>query len=224
MKQEDLKIEKLTTAYQLGRYIYHDQIYDQQALKFIQERDHCGLKHLKIESRVLANTIAKAGLSFESINIIEVNQCAGFNSYRHPDLSDLNQFLAFDKIIDKKLFLIINGEFEKKYLENEYYNNSSLFTKLCKRLSNFISHAVPINVNITINDTDLNQTICKNYEKIYCSYFLDKNFLDNYRKPVSSDNKFFVPRTTLYTHFEVIIIGQSKYEKCLLKISNVQMC
>ena len=92
-------------------------------INFIQQRDDCGLKHLKARNvKVLSDKV-----SFKSITSIEI--CGNLN--------DIKDFLGFDVIAKKKLFVIVDKEINHKYFSTNINNKDDflpLFNQLCENI------------------------------------------------------------------------------------------
>ena len=190
----NFQIDKLYMSHGiLGKSCYFDT-----TLKFIQERDKCGLKHLKVNTilgkyckwQQIINDI-----SFESISIFEFYS----DVFGRTTVSEMNQILKWDNICNtnvatKKVFLIVNCrccEFEridenncndkqKKNKKNEIFLIE--FERMCQNINDLLMHQ--ISFDITIKEEELHKQDIDKCLSIYRSYFEnDRSLLSKYKAP-----------------------------------------
>ena len=174
MKKPDLKIEKLNVDY------------NPISVQFIQQRDNCGLKYLNAFGKIQE---LASQLSFKSITCFELSSSS---------LSDTNDFLGLNVIIDNQLFIIVDNhyDFDKKY----DFELERTFKKLCQNIRNLFDKQIAIDIRIIF--TQAKQANFESCFEIYELYFQSKRFMDNdvYQKPLSK-SKLCVPRVKPYVYF-----------------------
>ena len=108
-------------------------------------------------------------ISFQSINVLDID----YEDYA-AQVSDINDFVASNRIIEKELFVIVNAQ-------DARCNLSTDFDKLCQRVSKLIDNQIAIDIKIRVTNT--NPISCVKISKIFSSCFENEKFLGQYNQP-----------------------------------------
>ena len=214
IKKHNLKVDMLNADISSGE---SNDIRDER-IKFIQERDNDGLNHLKIGSWETSNSAPKTQLhkllSFKFINVLQ------FETSLTTSIGYVMQLLELNDITKRQMVLIINAQVSISEMIDDTYNDDDEnkllpFNTLCRQIHILIEQKIPVDIRITFQDHD--GRYFKQCIKTYLSLFNPKNVLNEYEQP-RCNNALCVPRTKLYTFFDV-----SRNDKwCKLKVMNVE--
>ena len=213
LKQEDLKINKLIVRPGLCG---HRMINDSE-LKFIKQRDDCGLNHLVIKhgksdkqdiftTKIIHQLLA----SFKSVNTVEVD---GYGLR----LSDITDFTGLNSIIEKRLFII--AYFSVDYLLQNKEIFLSLFKQLCQRILHLFVKQIAFDIKISFYQVREKKIFSKCLS-ILESYFENNKFEVEYNKP-KAKNHMCVPRIRPYTCL-MLDSGIKSDSKFMFRATNVQ--
>ena len=182
MKRYDLKIERLNVSKT-----------NPKVIEFIQQRDECGLQHLKACTTNVKELVDK--VSFKSITSFDF--CGS--------LKEITDFLGFDVIVNKRLFVTVDEE--RDYIDTE------LFEPLCQNICKLVQQQIPINIKIIFND--VNEIVFKSCYQIYSSYFENNCFLAGYSEP-KCKSQLCVTRAKFHSY--LIVYGT---KRMALRVKNV---
>ena len=156
--------------------------YRPASIKFVQQRDDCGLEHLHLKAwNSMAQLVAQ--LSFKSLTSFEA--CGSSN-----DINNVNDLLELDIIVNKQLFVIVD--------QKTNLGSPRLFAQLCQNICRLFGKQIAIDIKITFNEVD--KVIYQSCYQTYSMYFQSEKMLHGYKVP-QSQSQLCSPRIKPEVYF-----------------------